>query len=165
MSGVAQRRKTRPNESDGRKGKDGWTSVSKVTQERRGIKGAGQRRREKKWIKRRNRERTGVGERGREILPGVTNALPRGGEVSSMFMPWFTGLPIVPNGPRPRCLPHRPLSLALPPWKSPRQRYPLSSLPSPFFPLSIYIFCSLAGKIVTLIGNAIGLAYPWRPKP
>lgn len=37
------------------------------------------------------------------ILPGVTNALPRAGEVSSMFMPWIAGLPIVLNGPRPRC--------------------------------------------------------------
>lgn len=54
-------------------------------------------------IKEQEREREKRRERGRKILPGVTNALPRGGEVSSMFMPWFTGLPIVPNGPRPRC--------------------------------------------------------------
>ena len=101
--------------------------------------------------------------RGRKILPGVTNALPRGGEVSSMFMPWFTGLPIVPNGPRPRCLPRRPLYFATPslqpstPVEKPSSTVPFV-VPSPplSFSISTYIFRSLAGEIVTLIGNGIG---------
>lgn len=42
-------------------------------------------------------------ENGIRILPGVTNALPRAGEVSGMFMSRIAGLPIVLNGPRPRC--------------------------------------------------------------
>lgn len=102
----------------------------------------------------RERER-GRGEeaRGRKILPGVTNALPRGGEVSSMFMPWFTGLPIVPNGPRPRLLPPRPHpSLPPSPLPSPRKsppRQPVAlcrlHLPPPLY-LSTYIFRSLQDR-------------------
>lgn len=113
----------------------------------------------------RERER-GRGEeaRGRKILPGVTNALPRGGEVSSMFMPWFTGLPIVPNGPRPRLLPPRPHP-SLPPSPFPRRGKallvnPLPFVASTFLLLSTYLptYFVLSKIVLTLIGNGVEVA-------
>lgn len=100
----------------------------------------------------RERER-GRGEeaRGRKILPGVTNALPRGGEVSSMFMPWFTGLPIVPNGPRPRCclldriLPSLPRPSLAEEKPSSSTRCPLSPPPSSSS-LPIYLHISFSPR-------------------
>lgn len=127
--------------------------------------GGGRAERDKGSRGERERER-GRGEeaRGRKILPGVTNALPRGGEVSSMFMPWFTGLPIVPNGPRPRCC---LLDRILPSLPRPFPRRgkallvnPLPFVASTFLLLSTYLptYFVLSKIVLTLIGNGVEVA-------
>lgn len=119
------------------------------------------------------REKKGVGYAGQriererskstEILPRVTNALPRGGEVSSMFMPRISGLPIVPNRPRPRCaIGFVPLLYRLA-RKSPHQDCPLSFLPIRSCDLRTYFVPSKVAKdrTETLIGNSAGRTSSW----